>query len=81
MQRNVHDGWNIRTPYIYTELFGIISVNFDAVEPPLMRCQILEAKRGYKGRIQQLFNNFKKSCNSVKREVLCPRSTVIKLKL
>jgi hypothetical protein len=68
-------------PLLYTELLGIISAHFDVVDPPLLRCQILEAKGGYNGRVQQLFNNFKKACNSVKREVLYPCSTVIKPKL
>jgi len=51
---------------------GIIDVYFDETNQLLILCirQILERKREYNEAVKQLFIDFKKSYNSVRREVL-----------
>jgi hypothetical protein len=65
------------------KLVGIISVGFDIIDRLLIRffciCQILEKKWEYNETVQQLFIDFKKACDSVKREVLYSILTPMKL--
>jgi hypothetical protein len=62
------------SPYIYMTFFGIISVGIDVTEQLLMQilctCQILEKELEHNETIDQLFVDFKKAYDSVRREVL-----------
>jgi hypothetical protein len=56
------------------ELLGIISVDFNTTGEILINifciCQIHEKKREYNDAVHRLFTDFKKACNSVRREDL-----------
>jgi hypothetical protein len=56
------------------KLLGIISVDFDVTDQPLIQifciCQILEKKWEYNETVHQLFIDFNKAYDSVRREVL-----------
>jgi negative regulator of genetic competence, sporulation and motility len=56
------------------KLFGIKSVGFEVADQLLITtfciCQILEKKWEYSGRVHQLFTDFKKTYDSVRREAL-----------
>jgi hypothetical protein len=57
------------------KLLGIISVGFDITDQLLIRffciCQILQEKWEYNETVHQLFIDFKKAYDTVRRDVLC----------
>jgi len=58
------------TPYMQSILLEIISVDFDAIDHIFCIHQMLEEKWQFSETVHQLFIDFKKAYDSVRREVL-----------